>query len=282
MKKQIAVWLIVFGLFLTGCAVQGNGSALPPELTPVDPQETQPVTEPPQPTKTPIPSIEERITLTPGTGGALTIEEHPMRARETVEGVLAVYADADWNTHLSRPYEVQIGEDLITFQEIVVPGEEGEHAFLQHVEVAIFNNEEPLMTLPIGTLRASSIVYGIYSDDASWYLEVDLGEAFYNEDGELEIPVLGDIYRDGISLNEAEGYDESFGFHIINGRPFYFFSRNGGYGYSFDGVEYLLSYTNITHHLCCGGSMASPRGSEDRVAFFAERGDQMYLVILGD
>jgi len=273
MKRAFMLTVIMMTL-LAGCV-----QAEPPKIVET---QTPTATKEPSPTCTAALSILERVTTTPGIGGALTIKEHPLKAREDVEAVLAKYEDAEWSPLPPRPISVEIGGEVISFREKVIPEEEVEESFLLHVEVAIYSNDEPWMIIPIGTLKGGSIVFGIYSDGSSWYLEVDQGEAFYHEDGTLEFPIVGDIYRDGISLNETEGYDESFGFAIINGYPFYFFVRNGGYYYHYNGNDYALTYTHITHHMCYSGSMAEPRAYKDQVVFFADRGDQRYLVMIGD
>lgn len=266
---------MLLSVFLAGC-VNTN----PTEVVST---ETQTPTNEPEPTPTVTLPIMERVTLTPGTDGALTIEEHPLEAREDIEFVLAEYEDAEWSPLPSRPVSVEMGGEVISYREKVIPVEEEvENSLLLHVEVVIFINDEPCMTIPIGTLKGGSIVFGIYTDGSSWYLEADRGEAFYRLDSTLELPILGDIYRDGVSLNETEGYDESFGFGIINGHPFYFFVRNGDYFYHYDGNDYALTYTHITHHMCCSGSLAEPRRLEHGVVIFATRDDQRYLVMIGD
>ena len=116
----------------------------------------------------------------------------------------------------------------------------------------------------------------------SWYLEINRGERIDHDDGSIEATNLGDILWNGESLNELEGYQQSFGFHILSGKPFYFFFRHEALGYSYDGVEYPLDYDSISNHACCSGSLANPHGLEDRMVFFANRGDQRYLVIIGD
>jgi hypothetical protein len=274
--KKAALFNILMVVLLAGCA-----KSTPTETVVT---EVQRLTSAPKPTQTISPSIPERVTITPGTDGALTIEEHPLKARgEDVESVLAEYEDEEWSPLPKRPVSVEIEGEVISFREKVIPAEEEvENAFLLNAEVVIFINDEPMMTIPIGTLKAGSIVFGIYTDGSSWYLEVDRGEAFYHEDGTMEMPIQGDIYRDGVSLNETEGYDESFGFAIMKGFPFYFFVRNEEYYYRYSGNDYALSYTHISHHMCCSGSLAEPRRLEDQVVFFANRGDQRYLVILGD
>ena len=52
--------------------------------------------------------------------------------------------------------------------------------------------------------------------------------------------------------------------------------------YSYDGYEYTLPYTEISHHHCCSAGLANPRGSENGVVIFANQGDQRYLVMIGE
>lgn len=183
----------------------------------------------------------------------------------------------------SRPTFIVLNREIISYREEINPADDGiEEVFLRHGQAVIYKDNELWMTISIGTLKASSIIYGIYTDGTSWYLEVDRGEAFYSEDGTLITSILADIYRDGVSLNESEGYDECFGFAFVSEKLFYFFVRDGANYYHFDGEDYSLDYTHILHHLCCSGGMAEPRAYEDRVIFFADRGDQRYLVFIVD
>ena len=282
MKKQIAVWLIVFGLFLTGCAVQESESVSAPTDLSDGQQGTLLETEPPQPTMTKVPAITDRGTVIPSdVEGGLTAIEYPLLLKETAEEILPAFADADWNTYSPMPREVQIGEDLFSFQtEEILPQEDIGGIEVSRQEANILKNGELLMTIPLGTTGPINPVYGIYTDGSAWYFEIDRGESYMGEDGGIVIPNLGDIYRDGESLNELEGYDESFGFTLLAGRPFYLFERSGEFGYSLDGVEYSLPYTNIWHHRCCSAGMLNPRSSEDSVAIFAEKGDQLHLIVL--
>lgn len=275
MKMKWMTWIIISLLFLTGCAVQESEST----STAMAEGDVQP-----QATMTKMPAITDRGTVVSSDlDGGLTVIEYPMLLKESVEEVLAAFADADWNTISSRPYEVQIGRDLITYRiGEILADQDTESIAMSQCEVTIFKNDEPMMTIPLGTTGPISPAYGIYTDGTAWYLEVDRGESFTRDDGGIEISNLGDIYRDGESLNEAEGYDESFGFTFLSGKPFYLFERNGKFGYSFDGVEYSLPYTDIWHHRCCSAGLANPRGSEGRVVIFANKGDQRYLVMIGD
>lgn len=275
MIRKVALQIAILMMLLAGCST-GDQTAMIENVAPT-------ATTTPQPTRTSPPTIKERVTITPGMDGALTIEEHPFTHGEDYESVLAQYEDAEWLTVSSRSSSVEIDGTVITWRDQVTPEDENlEEAFLKHIEVVLYRDGEQFLTIPIGTIKAGSIVYGIYSDGDSWYLEVDRGEAYYLEDGSLMSTYQGDIYSDGVSLNEKEGYDECFGFSILKGKPFYFFVRDGAYYYHFDGVDYSLDYTYIIHHMCCSGSMAEPRGFEDGVVFFADRDIQRYLVIIGE
>lgn len=279
MIRKIALLSVVLMMLIAGCTT----STLTMNFETATLTEIPTSTKQPQPTRTSPPTIKERVTITPGMDGALTIEEHPFAAREDYESVLAQYEDAEWSHANPRSSSVEIDGKVISWREQISPEDEDlEEAFLKHVEVILFSDDEPLLTIPIGTLKAGSIIYGIYSDGLSWYLEVDRGEAYYLEDGSLMPSYVGDIYRDGVSLNETEGYDECFGVAIINGHPFYFFVRDGAYYYHYDGMNTPLNYTHIIHHLCCSGSMAEPRAYGDQVIFFAYRDIQRFLVIIGE
>ncbi len=105
--------------------------------------------------------------------------------------------------------------------------------------------------------------------------------------------LLGDIVQGGVSLSERYGYDEAFDFQLMNGKPFYFFKRNGNIGISYAGQIAWLGYDEVPHHAevyGCGGSASmelygwggiTPLHSENMVAFYARSGDRWYYVEMG-
>lgn len=99
--------------------------------------------------------------------------------------------------------------------------------------------------------------------------------------GDQWIWVLRDfVIIDGEILNESLGFQEIFLWRLINGKPAYFFRKDGRVGFSFDGRIYPLEYQHIAHYMCCGYSINNPSLYEDSAHFFAEREGVWYYVVL--
>ena len=232
------------------------------------------------------PSLIIQKTIIPGDGlSSLTIEEYPMTDHDSVESVLSDYQDAPWNTYSYRDQEVWIDEDLYSYMVDYIPIEENnEDGPLYQAVITILKNSEPELTIQARDGGPVDVVWGFHVYGESWFLEINQGGMVREDkDGIVSITTIinGDIIQDGVSLNEREGYQESFGFTLISGKPFYFFERDGLYGYYFNGIENPLGYTEIDHFRCCSGAMANPRMSEDTMAFFASKGEQRFFVLIG-
>jgi len=91
----------------------------------------------------------------------------------------------------------------------------------------------------------------------------------------------GQVFVDGQLINDAGAYDEAFSFQILDGKPFFLFSRAGRLGYSYDGVEVELDYDRVPHYHCCSESVLNPVQAESMVAFFAQRGEDWFYVEIG-
>jgi hypothetical protein len=83
---------------------------------------------------------------------------------------------------------------------------------------------------------------------------------------------------DGQDINSAKGYEQSFQFAVLDGRPFYFFQKNGKIGISFEGKEIAENYDEIPHYQCCTPALLNPGNSMNMVWFFARRGNHWYYV----
>ena len=81
-----------------------------------------------------------------------------------------------------------------------------------------------------------------------------------------------DIIIDGQSLNNANGYNDSFSAYLVSGKLFFFYYRGDQTGFNYDGREYLLNYEKILYHHCCGISWVNPIFFGDKVHFCATRG----------
>jgi len=88
----------------------------------------------------------------------------------------------------------------------------------------------------------------------------------------------GYIVQDGQNLNEVCGYDETFNFALIDGRPFYVFRRDGKIQIYYDGQEIPTGYDAIPHYQCCSAAVLNPSTSSNMVWFYPKRGEQEYYV----
>jgi hypothetical protein len=86
------------------------------------------------------------------------------------------------------------------------------------------------------------------------------------------------LILDGQDINSAKGYEQSFQFALLDGRPFYFYQKSGKIGISFDGQEFAKDYDEIPHYQCCIPALLNPGKSLNMVWFFARRGNDWYYV----
>lgn len=67
----------------------------------------------------------------------------------------------------------------------------------------------------------------------------------------------------------------------FNGKPFFFYSKAGVIGFSYDGQETDLDYTEIPHYQCCNAVAYNPQPAKNMVAFFASKGERDFYVEIG-
>jgi hypothetical protein len=79
----------------------------------------------------------------------------------------------------------------------------------------------------------------------------------------------GNVLVDGESLNEALGYEETFGWRLIDDRPFYFFRQDSKIGMSYAGEVLPLQVDAVIHYACCSGAVWDIEGNDTMVSFFA-------------
>ena len=107
-------------------------------------------------------------------------------------------------------------------------------------------------------------VSGLWSWDGHWLLEVD-----------------GFLVQDGEILNKDLGYEEIFGWQLLDGKPFYYFRKGPRVGISYDGEKLPVYYDEVIHYRCCEASIGNNDGNEDMVWFFGEREGTWYYVEMG-
>jgi hypothetical protein len=97
-------------------------------------------------------------------------------------------------------------------------------------------------------------------------------------DGHFALETLGHVYVDGKDLNEKGGYSEVFSFRLVDGKPFFFFAKEGRFGLSYGGEELPLRYDDLLHGLCCEPAGLNPRSEASMVSFHARRDTTWYHV----
>jgi putative hemolysin len=136
--------------------------------------------------------------------------------------------------------------------------------------INLTRNGQEIFRTDAGGISPIEPLRGLWTYDDHWVLETNL----FLEDK----PFNGQIFSDGQSLNQQNGYQESFGFQTINDRPFYFFRRDGKVDAWYDGQEISLGYDDVPHYLCCGDSGLNPVARQGAVLFFGNKSDQWYFV----
>jgi hypothetical protein len=88
------------------------------------------------------------------------------------------------------------------------------------------------------------------------------------------------VIQDGEILNEKFGFEEVFDWHLIDGKPFYFFRKGPRVGISYNGQFLPVYYHDVAHGLCCGLALNNPRVDENTVRFFSKRDGVWYYVVV--
>lgn len=151
----------------------------------------------------------------------------------------------------------------------------------KYVSVEVTRNDQQIFTTKTGVISPINNFRGLWAVDNKWIMEVAHVEEDPN-DPNAAFSIWGEIIQDGESLNQKYGYEEAFGFQILDAKPFFFFKKDGQIGMSYDGKETPLNFTEVPHYLCCSASSMNPRSGEKMVAFFAKRDNVDYYVEIGN
>jgi lipoprotein-anchoring transpeptidase ErfK/SrfK len=117
-------------------------------------------------------------------------------------------------------------------------------------------------------------------EDGQWVLEVAHvtrwmeGTTAYGD-------IVGQVYRDGVSLNEQYGYDEIFGYQLLDDKPFFFYKLDGKVHLSYDGRDLPIWYDEVPHYRCCGPSLLNPDAAPNWVGFWGKRDGIWYYTEVG-
>jgi hypothetical protein len=131
-------------------------------------------------------------------------------------------------------------------------------------EIQVLKGNTPIYSRVI-VFGAQPPVFLFTQWGSHWLLEVD-----------------GVMIQDGIDLNQSLGYDEIFGWDLLDGKPVYFFRKGAKVGISYDGKILPVAYDEVFHHGCCGFAANNPYAiNRYEFVYFALRDGMWYGVELG-
>lgn len=145
-----------------------------------------------------------------------------------------------------------------------------------NLNVKVDYDGETVFTRSLGPPSPNNPLQGLWVHDGHWYLEV-----VENNSGGNSPQANGVVVVDGEVLHEKLGYDETFGFAILEGMPFYFFSKSGIIDISFDNKVVTVGYEHIPHNACCSAARLNPIRAANMISFFAQRNGVWYYVEAG-
>lgn len=205
-----------------------------------------------------------------GASAAAVLERH--RGQRELEWPLFIGTIEDAEAYYAFQAIGAVGDERFYARSLAVQSED--RGMLEGVEV--IRDDQVLYTIPPETM-GPGLLGRLWVDGPHWYLNVLHARPVLG----TELELVADVIADGQSLSERNGFDEAFNFQLLAGRPFFFYRSVDGYGFSYDGVLYPMTYTSIEHSLCCAGGVMNPLAGQDMVAFFAQRGETWYYVEAG-
>lgn len=133
----------------------------------------------------------------------------------------------------------------------------------------------------VGYPTVTETLRGLWIDsDGSWVLEIAPGYLTGSGD-DIRREVVGRLYQNGELLNEKYGYEEMFGYQLLDDKPFYFYKMDGLIRLSYDGQDLPINYDEIPHYGCCSSAVLNPVAAPNWVGFFGRRGDIWYYTEVG-
>ncbi len=146
--------------------------------------------------------------------------------------------------------------------------------FEEESTASVYKDNELAFEFPVN--RRSDFIFALFEHEDDIYVEmmrITLGADSW-------IP-RGIIYRNGITLAEEYGYDETFKPAIFQEKLFFFFFQDGKLGFRWGDHEQILPYTDISRYICCmAGLSLNPTVYDNAITFYAEKNGHWYYVIL--
>lgn len=268
---------------LNGCQPAGSppSAALRPTASPLSIEEPDEIQQ--FQSSSGLTILESRLKASP--------EVEPLRF-DPVEGsqeeILANHADERQNQFQDNSFfdgnqfcrKQTLGDQSLLAKEVLADSPVSGY---QKISVELYLDGKSIQSFDAGFASPVQALQGLWVDsEGHWLLEI-AKTTLQATPGAFDAWVIhGQVYQDGKSVNDRNGYQESFGSQLINEKPFYFFVKDGEIGFSYAGKPTLLGYDEVSHYQCCSGSALNPQRAQNMVSFFARKGATWYEVEIGD
>lgn len=289
--QSLTKWAILtlFSLFVYGCTPSTpvekpiSKTAMPLSVTLPHIQQT------PTPTSSPTATSVPLTTPIPNKIG-LTIEENEIIGQVSLEPLTFQPVHGSQQNIIARhaldkgkPYSFLDGfEQNGAYVIYPVSGDSHFRAIRSSdsAKLVLQQDEVTILEIDAGDVSPISPLRGLWVDDEHWILETAYvkniidGNSIYSE-------AVGQIYRDGVLLNEQFGYEEMFGFQLLDGKPFYFYKKDGRIYLSYNNEDLPVAYDEIPHYRCCSGAALNPIAGINWIGFWGQRDGVWYYTEIG-
>lgn len=119
---------------------------------------------------------------------------------------------------------------------------------------------------------SAGVVRGFWNWDGSWVLElVDRADS----------GPVGSVFVNGEPLRDRLNAEEVFGWWLLDGKPFFFFRRDGLVQISYAGEILEPAFERVFPYDCCGETAFAIQGDQNMVWFYAQKDGRWYIVEAG-
>ena len=175
------------------------------------------------------------------------------------------------------PFEIVNGKDVLSAMN-------GDSQYQAVVTYANGNAAQAILEVKQGeavVFRKEGLIFvtveipqALWVDGPHWTLEIAALTS-------MQSSVAGQVFRDGKLLNDQYGYQEMFNYRLLDGKPIYFYQKDGKVRLSYNGSDLPLVYDDVPHFACCGGAVLNPQSGPNWLTFWGRRGTKWYYVQIG-
>lgn len=237
----------------------------------------------------PSPTPEPPTTPIPNNAG-LTIEENEIIGQVSIEPLTFLPVHGSQQNIIARhaldkgkPYSFPDGfEQNGAYVIYPVTGDSHFRAVraIDSAKLVLQQDKVTILEIDAGDVSPISPLRGLWVDDEHWILETAYVKNI-NDGNSIYSNAVGQIYRDGVLLNEQFGYEEMFGFQLLDGEPFYFYKKEGQIYLSYNNEDLPVIYDEIPHYRCCSGAALNPIAGINWIGFWGQRDGVWYYTEIG-